>query len=54
MAIITRRFIIICLAVAIFAMLLTAVVTKPGRQSSISAIHVCQAQDDPACVLDWN
>mgnify|MGYP001164836688 FL=1 len=51
MTILARRFILICLVVAIFAMLLAAAVANSDRGDWISASRFCSPADGPNCLL---
>lgn len=51
MAILARRFILICLVVAIFAMLLAAAVANGKQDHWVKAVRFCASQDGPACLL---
>ena len=51
MTILARRFTLICLVVAIFAMLLAAAVAKSDRGDWISASRFCSPNDGPNCTL---
>ncbi|WP_158285743.1 hypothetical protein [Pseudohoeflea suaedae] len=51
MTILARRFTLICLVVAIFAMLLSATVANSDRHDWISASRYCSPVEGPNCLL---
>lgn len=50
MATLTRRFIIICLTVAIFAMLLAAAVANADQDGYRAYARFCSSTDGPSCL----
>ena len=50
MATLTRRFIMICLVVAIFAMLLAAVVANADQNGHRSYARFCSSLEGPSCL----
>jgi len=51
MTILARRFILICLVAAIFAMLLAAAVAQSDRGDWVSASRFCTPADGSNCLL---
>jgi len=51
MATLTRRFIMICLVVAIFAMLLAAVVANADQNGHRAYARFCSSTEGPSCLL---
>lgn len=54
MATLTRRFIMISLIIAIFAMLLASAVANQGQENWTSAVRFCTASEGPDCLLGSN
>jgi len=54
MATLTRRFIMLSLVIAIFAMLLAAAVANQDQENWVSAVRFCASAEGPDCLLGRN